>query len=203
MIELKTVDIKGKKYVPVNERLRYFRAQYYGFRLISTIVELSDTDCVIRAAIIDPVGVEVATGLAREKSGDGFINKSSYVENCETSAWGRALANFGIGVDSSIASAEEVMADMTKQTGNVASTLGEVLKEAHYTYGKSQGTEIPEGFLCDFEKFKNALRAVVKDKLKTQEERKSFAWTAENLKPYLADIKLEDTLLEIERGSDA
>ena len=37
-----------------------------------------------------------------------FINKTSYVENCETSAWGRALANFGIGLGTSVASADEV-----------------------------------------------------------------------------------------------
>lgn len=204
MIELKTVDIKGKKYVPVNERLRYFRnaAQYFGYRLTSTFVELKEDSCVIRATILDPSGVEVATGFAREVRDDGFINKSSFIENCETSAWGRALANFGIGVDSSIASAEEIMADMSKQNGNVASTLDEILKDAHCTYGQTQGTEIPEGSRCDFKKFKDALRTVVKAKLKTQEERKSFAWTAENLKPYLADIKLADTLVEIERNSD-
>jgi len=33
---------------------------------------------------------------------------SSYIENCETSAWGRALANFGIGIDTAVASADEV-----------------------------------------------------------------------------------------------
>ena len=129
-----------------------------------------------------------------------FINKSSYVENCETSAWGRALANFGIGVDSSIASAEEVMADMSKQNGNGQLTLDIILEDAYRAYGESQGTEIPEGFLCNFVKFKLALRAVVKAKLPTQEERKGFAWTTENLKPYLVDIKLEDTLVEIERN---
>jgi hypothetical protein len=37
-----------------------------------------------------------------------FINKTSFVEVCETSAWGRALANFGIGIDSQVASANEV-----------------------------------------------------------------------------------------------
>ena len=38
-----------------------------------------------------------------------YINETSYVENCETSAWGRALGNFGIGIDTSVASADEVV----------------------------------------------------------------------------------------------
>ena len=46
--------------------------------------------------------------MAYEKEGSTFINKTSYIENCETSAWGRALGNLGIGIDTSIASAEEV-----------------------------------------------------------------------------------------------
>lgn len=43
-----------------------------------------------------------------EKADSSYINKTSFVENCETSAWGRALANFAIGVDASVASADEV-----------------------------------------------------------------------------------------------
>ena len=49
-----------------------------------------------------------ATGYAYEKEGSTFINKTSYIENCETSAIGRALGIFGIGIDGSVASAEEV-----------------------------------------------------------------------------------------------
>ena len=53
-------------------------------------------------------GVEVASGYAHEKQNSSFINKTSFIENCETSAWGRCLGNFGIGVDESVASADEV-----------------------------------------------------------------------------------------------
>ena len=62
----------------------------------------------LKAIIKNPDGVILATGLAYEKEGSTFINKTSYIENCETSAWGRALGNLGIGIDTSIASAEEV-----------------------------------------------------------------------------------------------
>ena len=50
----------------------------------------------------------MATGIAYEVMGSSYINKTSFIENCETSAWGRALGNLGIGIDTSIASAFEV-----------------------------------------------------------------------------------------------
>ena len=105
---MKTVNIKGKNYVEVNERLKYFREHFKGYSLLTDIVELSEERVVIKAKIISEEGVEVANGLAYELAGSSFINKTSYIENCETSAWGRALANFGIGLDNSVASADEV-----------------------------------------------------------------------------------------------
>lgn len=108
MNKLKTIDIKGKQYVEVNERLKYFRENYKGWSLTSQIVSLQDGVCVIKATIKDENGRSIATGLAYEKEDSTFINKTSYIENCETSAWGRALGNLGIGIDSSVASAEEV-----------------------------------------------------------------------------------------------
>ena len=70
--------------------------------MLSEIVELTDERIVIKARILSPDLVEVANGLAYELAGSSFINKTSYIENCETSAWGRALANFGIGLDNSV-----------------------------------------------------------------------------------------------------
>ena len=105
---MKTVNIKGKNYVEVNERLKYFREHFKGYSLLSEIVELNDERIVIKARILSPDLIEVANGLAYELAGSSFINKTSYIENCETSAWGRALANFGIGLDNSVASADEV-----------------------------------------------------------------------------------------------
>ncbi len=108
MDRLKTVNIKGKQYVEVNERLIYFRKKYPNFSLTSHVLEKTDKSICIQARIDNDKGVTIATGIAEEEKGSTFINKTSYVENCETSAWGRALANFGIGLESSVASAEEV-----------------------------------------------------------------------------------------------
>ena len=114
MTKLKTVNIKGKEYVEVNERLKHFRSNYNSWCLTSDVVELTDDRCVIKATIFDDNGNIRATGHAYEKEGSSFINKTSFVENCETSAWGRALANLGIGLDTSVASYEEV-ANAVKQ----------------------------------------------------------------------------------------
>lgn len=110
MCKLKTVNIKGKEYVEVNERLKAFRTlpEYKGYSLVSDIVSLENGVITVKASIYDADGRVIATGLAQEKESSSFINKTSFVENCETSAWGRALGNLGIGIDTSVASAEEV-----------------------------------------------------------------------------------------------
>ena len=108
MSKLKTINIKGKEYVEVHERLRYFRDNFPEHSLISEVIEKTENSILIMAYIIDADDNTIATGLAEEQRGSSFINKTSYVENCETSAWGRALANFGIGLGTSVASADEV-----------------------------------------------------------------------------------------------
>ena len=105
---LKTINIKGKEYVEVNERLKYFRENYKDYALTTEVLQCTDEHCVMKASIFNSEGVVMATGHAHEKQSSNFINKVSFVEVCETSAWGRALGNFGIGIDSSVASADEV-----------------------------------------------------------------------------------------------
>lgn len=113
---MKTTDIKGKPYIEVNERLKHFRSEskYDGYSLESDILSNEGGTVTIKATIRDDGDRIVATGLAYEKEGSSFINKTSYIENCETSAWGRALGNLGIGIDTSVASADEV-ANAVKQ----------------------------------------------------------------------------------------
>ena len=113
--EMKTINIKGKEYVTVNERIKAFRNNYKDYALTTAIIEMSDTHCVMKACIIDPQGRVVATGYARETVSKSVINKFAFVENAETSAWGRALGNFGIGVDTAICSAEELLQKMSQE----------------------------------------------------------------------------------------
>lgn len=138
MANLKTIDIKGKQYVEVNERIKYFRTaeEYKGWSLTSQIVSIENGVCIIKAKITDDKQIIRATGYAYEKEDSTFINKTSYIENCETSAWGRALGNLGIGIDSSIASAEEVQnaqanqGNSTKPTDKQLDYLRKLLKDA-------------------------------------------------------------------------
>ena len=81
-------------------------AEYNPMECIKT--NIIGAENVVRASIKNDEGVEVASGYAHEKQNSSFINKTSFIENCETSAWGRCLGNFGIGVDESVASADEV-----------------------------------------------------------------------------------------------
>jgi len=108
MTKLKTVNIKGKEYVEVNTRLKFFREVYPEYTLDTEIIEITEDTITMKAIIMNEEGRLIASGTAKERSGSSFINKTSYVENCETSAWGRALGNFGIGLDTAVASADEV-----------------------------------------------------------------------------------------------
>ncbi len=116
MKNLKTVDIKGKAYVTVNERIRYFREKYPEYSLITDLIEVNANHALIKASVIDKDGRILANGTSFETAGTSFINKFSHVENAETSAWGRALGNFGIGIDESVASFEEVATAIQNQT---------------------------------------------------------------------------------------
>ena len=114
--KLKTVNIKGKPYITVDERLIYFRQNYPNYCLVSEVIEKTENSILIKANLRDKYGCIIATGLAYEEKDSNHINKYSYVENCETSAWGRALANFGIGINAgSVASADEVNNAIAKQ----------------------------------------------------------------------------------------
>lgn len=112
---MKTINIKGKEYVTVNERLKEFRNNFKDYSLVTEIVELGTDFATVKAAIIDNNGVTRATGLARETVAKSPINKYAFLENCETSAMGRALGNFGIGIDDAICTAEELLVKMSQE----------------------------------------------------------------------------------------
>ena len=113
--KFKTVNIKGKEYVEVNERVKYFREEYKGWAIETEMLSNDEGVCVFKAIIKDEAGAIKAVGHAYEKESSSFINKTSYIENCETSAVGRALGFLGIGIDASIASSDEVMNAMNNQ----------------------------------------------------------------------------------------
>ena len=115
--KFKTTNIRGKQYVEVNERIKFFRQeeQYKNWGINTEFPMLTAEECLCRATITDNDGMVVAVGHAHENRAASNINKTSYVENCETSAVGRALAMLGIGIDTSIASANEVETAIEQQ----------------------------------------------------------------------------------------
>ena len=116
---IKTTDIKGKDYAEVNQRIKAFRMIYpEGFILPN--IENYENGVVTMSAEVgyyadDGRKVLLAKGTAQEKESSSFINKTSYIENCETSAVGRALGMLGIGIDTSVASYEEVQNAINNQ----------------------------------------------------------------------------------------
>ena len=120
--EVKATTLKNDKtgkvigdYVEVNQRVLAFRKLYPNGSILTDMVNNENGVCVFKARIFNENDVLLATGYAYEKEDSTFINKTSYIENCETSAVGRALGFLGIGIDTSIASKEEVINAVVNQ----------------------------------------------------------------------------------------
>src|SRR6478736_3246605 len=110
------VNIHGKQYQTVALRVSNFREAHQDFALQTEIVT-RDEDCVVmKATILNAEGRVIATGHSEEYRGASTINKTSALENAETSAIGRALAAFGMG-GTEFASAEEVAHAITSKSG--------------------------------------------------------------------------------------
>ena len=107
-------------------------------------------------------GKIVATGHAQEKEGSTFINKTSYIENAETSAIGRALGLLGIGIDTSIASAEEVSTAIANQTKDDTPWLKETELKALIEKGtKAQAEKVLAAYKMKTE-YKNQITSKFK-----------------------------------------
>ena len=114
---MEKIQIQGKDYITVSERIKEFRKLHPQGQILNQVMANADGQVMFQCKIIVD-GVLVATAHAYEKEGSSFINKTSYIENCETSAVGRALGMYGIGIDTSLASADEVANAVTQQKGD-------------------------------------------------------------------------------------
>lgn len=106
----KAILFKGKKYVLVADRINYFNEIYPKGSITTELLSTPDADMVVIKATVIPQEGQVYTGMSQAKYSDtqSFVNKTSALENAETSAVGRALAFMGIGVIDSIASVDEI-----------------------------------------------------------------------------------------------
>ena len=128
------INIKGKSYTTVATRVEVFRYHYGDEYSIVTEPFGMDNEWVrVKATILNGAGAVIATGIAEENRSQGPINRTSALENCETSAIGRCLANFGLH-GGEYATADEVDTAIKQQeTGN---------KDFHKTNLKARSHEI-------------------------------------------------------------
>lgn len=117
------INIRGKEYQTVALRVQLFRQSHPDHSLTTAVVSRDEQCVVMQATIGDPEGRVIATGHAEEYRTSSQINKTSALENAETSAIGRALAAFGIG-GTEFASANEVV-NAIHQQGNAATARGQ------------------------------------------------------------------------------
>ena len=136
---MESIKIKGKDYIQVHERVAEFRRNplYKSLSIETDIVEKNYSELtgdivknekvvgkktsrvldsiIIKCVIRNKDGNIVSTGYAQEEKTTSFVNETSFVENCETSAVGRALGFLGLGIKDSIASADELVVAISKQ----------------------------------------------------------------------------------------
>jgi len=116
------VKIGAREYKTVALRVQEFREAFplaSGWSLRSKIIQLDDDKVIIRAVVANPEGRIIGTGYAEEYRKSSRINATSALENCETSALGRALASCGFG-GSEYASANEVQGAIATQEAMAA-----------------------------------------------------------------------------------
>lgn len=142
----KTGKTTGKEYNTVDQRINGFRELFPNGSIQTEIISheretvngKSSGVVLMKATAYDEAGTILATGHALEKESASYINATSYIENCETSAIGRCLGVLGIGLTEMLASAEEIKGQMSaeeKRSDDVTNGMYDELKELYTQAG--------------------------------------------------------------------
>jgi hypothetical protein len=163
---MKSINIKGKEYITVNERLKHFRssADFKGWSITESIESLTEKEGIFKVVIKNSNGIEMASAHAQEYRDSSYINKTSFVENGFTSALGRALGYLGIGIDTSIASAQEMqnaIHNQEKPKKDDRPWLNETQLRSTLQGTKKQAESVVKNF-----RMKKEFRATIKEKFK-------------------------------------
>ena len=144
--EIVMIDMRGKDYAMVSERVTAFRKLWPEGFIKTEIVKMSDDGKIVimraKVGYYNQNGEEVilATGLAKEVQGQGMVNSTSHVENCESSACGRALGFLGLGLNGGgICSAEELANAIVAQKQIEKAEKDEIKAANNATKGKDIG----------------------------------------------------------------
>lgn len=108
--KLKTVSIQGRQYITVSERILGFHDTYKNGSISTELVSDKEGIVVIKATVTPDTDKpnRFFTGYSQADKTQGMVNKTSHIENCETSAVGRALGFLGIGIIDAVASVDEL-----------------------------------------------------------------------------------------------
>lgn len=112
-------EVKVGEYVTVNQRIKAFHELYPKGKIVTEIIKIEPELAVMKATVTPNVEDESRyfNGFAQERPSYGWINKTDCLENCETSAVGRALGFLGIGIDQAIATVEDIKSAMKAYEG--------------------------------------------------------------------------------------
>ncbi len=145
----KTGQTVSKDYNTVDQRIQGFR-ELYPNGSIQTEILSHETEIVngknagivlMKATAFDDEGRIIATGHALEKESASYINQTSYIENCETSAVGRCLGIIGIGLTEAVASAEEIKGQMDAEGKREDDNVNGMYDELKDLYNKAGGKD--------------------------------------------------------------
>ena len=145
----KTGQTVSKDYNTVDQRIQGFRELYPNGSIQTEIISFEKTVengkesgvVLMKATAFDDEGRIIATGHALEKESASYINQTSYIENCETSAVGRCLGIIGIGLTEAVASAEEIKGQIDAESKRKDDNINGMFDELKDLYIKAGGKD--------------------------------------------------------------
>lgn len=145
----KTGQTISKDYNTVDQRIQGFRELYPNGSIQTEIISFEKTVengkesgvVLMKATAFDDEGRIIATGHALEKESASYINQTSYIENCETSAVGRCLGIIGIGLTEAVASAEEIKGQIDAEGKREDDNVNGMFDELKDLYNKAGGKD--------------------------------------------------------------
>ena len=137
----KTGQTLSKEYNTVDQRISGFRELFPDGSIVTEIVSHENGVVLMKATAYDELGRILATGHALEKESASYINQTSYIENCETSAIGRCLGIIGIGLTDAVASAEEIKGQIDAEQKRTDDNINGTYDELKDLYDKAGGKD--------------------------------------------------------------
>ena len=189
-----TIDIEGKSYTTVANRINIFRKYFSDYSIVTDVLQNDDIKVVVQTKITTPSGVVIATGLAEEFRGKNIINTTSALENAETSSIGRALACLSLGgseyasaneMENAISQQEQIKQNNNQRTTNQQSYQPQRQTQNQYQHQKDFSTLINAGLqVIDLGDILTVAGDGIFEK-KNIIKNSGFKWNAQNKQWYL------------------